>query len=304
MLSVKRSEIPLCGETARPDLSVKSRNAGKKIILFSLIVVAFSFSNCSEGGINLFSDQDEVNLGAQVDSEIRSNPAEFPIYSGDPYVKNYINSNIFIPILNSPEVKKRGIYNYNLELVQNDTTLNAFATPGGYVYVYTGLLKYLDTEAALAGVMGHEIAHAERRHATQRITAYYGISILLSLILGENPSQLAELVANLFTGLAFLANSRANEDESDDYSIRYLKSTKYYPGGVKFFFEKMRDDGLVSSKSSQILTFLSTHPDPVERIKSTDDRLTSQGIKVIPWTSNDADVFRGSYTTNIKNRLR
>jgi predicted Zn-dependent protease len=287
-----------------PIQSGKSRYAGKKVVLFLLIITVFSFSNCSESGINLFTDQDEVNLGAQVNSEIRSNPAEFPIYDRDPYLKNYINANIFIPILNSPEVKKRGIYNYNLELIDDDSTLNAFATPGGYVYVYTGLLKYLDSEAALAGVLGHEIAHAERRHATQRITAYYGISILLSLILGENPSQLAELVANLFTGLAFLANSRANEDESDDYSIRYLKSTKYYPGGVKFFFEKMRDDGLVSSGSSQILTFLSTHPDPVERIKSADQRLTSQGIKVIPWTSNDADVFRSSYKNNIKNRLR
>ncbi|MBM4176375.1 MAG: peptidase M48 [Ignavibacteria bacterium] len=276
----------------------------KKIIFFSLIITSLSFLSCSESGINLFSDQDEVNLGAQVDAEIRSNPAEFPIYTADPYVKNYINSNIFIPILNSPEVKKRGVYNYNLEIIKNDTTLNAFATPGGYVYLYTGILKYLDSEAALAGVLGHEIAHAERRHATQRITAYYGVSILLGLILGDNPTQLAELVANLFTGLAFLANSRANEDDSDDYSIRYLKSTKYYPGGVKFFFEKMRDDGLVSSGNSQILTFLSTHPDPVERIKSADDRLTSQGLKVIPWTSNDADVFRGSYTTNIKNRLR
>jgi len=276
----------------------------RKVLFSTFIVSVFYFSNCSESGINLFSDQDEVNFGAQVNTEIRSNPAEFPIYSRDPYVKNYISSNIFIPILNSPEVKKRGIYNYNLELIDDDSTLNAFATPGGYVYVYTGLLKYLDSEAALAGVLGHEIAHAERRHATQRITAYYGISILLSLILGENPSQLAELVANLFTGLAFLANSRANEDESDDYSIRYLKSTKYYPGGVKFFFEKMRDDGLVSSKSSQILTFLSTHPDPVERIKSADSRLASQGIKVIPWTSNDTDVFRSSYLTNIKNKFK
>ncbi|MFA7227707.1 MAG: M48 family metalloprotease, partial [Melioribacteraceae bacterium] len=174
----------------------------------------------------------------------------------------------------------------------------------GYVYVYTGLLKYLDSESALAGVIGHEIGHAERRHATQRMTGLYGLQILASLALGQNPSQLAEIAANLFTGLAVLANSRANEDESDDYSIKYLSSTRFYPGSVKFFFEKMRDDGKVSRGGQGIGTFLSTHPDPLARISSTEQRIKSMGLQVMSYKSTGKGIFRDEYKKNILARLK
>ncbi len=262
------------------------------------------FTGCAKWGLNIFSDTDEVNLGMQLDQEIRKNPKDYPIYSGDPSIKNYIINNIFNQILNSPEVKKKGVYKYQLELIQDDNTLNAFATPGGFVYVYTGILKYLDSESALAGVLAHEIAHAERRHATQNLTSYYGLSMLASLVLGENPSELAQIAANLLSGLTFLANSRAFEDEADDYSIKYLRATRFYPGGVKFFFEKMRDDKLIDTQPSKIKTFLSTHPDPIDRIKTAEARLRNLGIPIKDYKSNDPDIYRQSYLTNIKNKLR
>jgi len=274
----------------------------KSLISFTLIMLLFA--GCAKWGLNIFSEQDEVNLGMQLDQEIRKNPKDYPIYAGDPSVKNYIYQNIFLQILNSPEIKKRNIYKYQLELIQDDNTLNAFATPGGFVYIYTGILKYLDSEAALAGVLAHEIAHAERRHATQNLTSYYGISILASLVLGENPGEIAQIAANLFTGLTFLANSRAFEDEADDYSIKYLRSTRFYPGGVKFFFEKLRDDRLIDTQPSKIKTFLSTHPDPIDRIKTAETRLRNLGIPIKDYKSNDPDIFRQSYQANIKSKLK
>lgn len=274
----------------------------KKMRLFPVTLIALFVFACSSG-LNLFNDSDEVAMGMQFDKEIRENPKEYPIFHGNPSVKTYINSNIFQPILNSPEVKKSDTYAYQLEIIDNDSVLNAFAVPGGYVYVYTGILKYLDTEAALAGVIAHEIGHVERRHSTQRITNAYGLSILANLALGNNPSQIAEIVANMFSGLSLLANSRANEDESDEYSIKYLMSTKYYPGAVKFFFEKMRDDGKVSSSSSGLQTFLSTHPDPIERINSTNERLKAMGIEIRSYTSNGSGIYRAEYQKNIKAKL-
>lgn len=267
--------------------------------LFGLLLF---ITSCSTS-INIFTDNDEVNLGGHLDKEIRKNIKEYPIYDNEE-LKNYIDKNIFREILNSPEIKKRDVYNYKIEIIRNDSILNAFAIPGGYIYLYTGLLKYLDSEAALAGVIGHEIAHVERRHATRRITAYYGISIILSIVLGENPSQIAELAANLFTGLTLLANSRANEDESDVYSIKYLKATRFYPGAVKFFFEKLRDDGLISKGSSKLATFLSTHPDPIERISSTENRLRTMGIEVLNYKSDGKGIFRNEYKMNILSKLK
>lgn len=275
----------------------------KKNFQVILIVLILIIAACSTG-INIFSDQDEVNFGAQMDQEIRKTPKQYEIYKGDSSVKDYIDKNIFRTILASPEVAKKNVYKYQLEILQNDTTLNAFATPGGYVYVYTGLLKYLDSEAALAGVIGHEIAHAERRHATQRMTEMYGFQILASLALGQNPSQAAEIAANLVTGLTLLANSRANEDESDQFSVKYLASTKYYPGSVKFFFEKLRDDGKVAQRGSGIGTFLSTHPDPIARITSTDQRLQAQGLEIKNYKATGKGIYKDEYKKNILAKLK
>ena len=272
-----------------------------------MVSIAFTFfiSACSSLGINIFSDADEVSLGENVAAEINSDPKEYPIFRGDPSVKQYINDRIFNHILATKAIQKRTIYHYQLEIINRDDILNAFALPGGRVYVYTGLLKYLDSEAALAGVLGHEIAHAERRHATKRMTAQYGTAMLLSLVLGDNPNKYVEIDANLFVGLSLLSNSRSDEDESDKYSVDYLKETRYYPGGVKFFFEKLRDDGKVSSKSGGIETFLSTHPDPIARISTTDQRLREIGKEVFSYKNYAGQgVFRDEYQRNIVDKLR
>ncbi len=272
-----------------------------------IVSIAFTFfiSACSSLGLNIFSDADEVALGANVAAEIAADPQEYPVFRGDPSIKQYINDRIFNHILASKSVQKRSVYNYKLEIIDRPDILNAFALPGGNVYVYTGLLKYLDSEAALAGVIGHEIAHAERRHATKRMTAQYGTAMLISLVLGDNPNKYVEIAANLFAGLSLLANSRSDEDESDKFSIEYLKETRYYPGGVKFFFEKLRDDGKVSSASGGLETFLSTHPDPVARISTTDQRLREIGKEVFSYKNYAGQgVFRDEYKRNILDKLR
>jgi predicted Zn-dependent protease len=268
--------------------------------LFSMVII----SSCSgSGGFNMFSDSEDVKLGHDVSAEMLNNQNEYPVFRGDPSIKNYINQSIFQQILASSKIAKRNVYDYKIELIANDNTLNAFALPGGNVYIYTGLLKFLDSEAALAGILGHEIAHAEKRHATQRMTQYYGVEFLVGMVLGSQPSKIAEVASNLFVGLAFLANSRADEDESDKYSFEYLKDTRFYPGSVKFFFEEMRDAGLISSNSNKVATFLSSHPDPVNRIATTNQRLQSSGIVIKDWKSSDANLFKNEYASNIKNKL-
>ncbi len=277
----------------------------KRSVLYIIILIVMPvFVYSCESGINIFSQADEVQLGNELDAEIRNNPAEYPIYTANPAVKNYINQRLFSHILASSQITSKNVYNYRLEIIDQDDVLNAFALPGGSIYVYTGLLSYLDSEASLAGVIAHEIAHAEKRHATRRLTAYYGVSFLVSLLLGENPSQIAEIAANLFVGVAFLANSRSDENEADEYSYKYLKDTRYYPGGVKFFFEEMRDDGLISSQSNKIATFLSTHPDPIERIAEINGRLTTDGISVLTWQSSGEGIYRDEYIANIKSKLQ
>lgn len=254
----------------------------------SLLVSLGIFSSCEQS--NIFSDKDDVELGQEFDKEIKKNPKEFPMLEGSSALKDYVTG-IGKDILNSPKIKKKNIYPYNFQLV-HDTIINAFCTPGGFVYVYTGLMRFIDNEATLAGVVAHEIAHAERRHVTQRLTAYYGVSVLLSFILGGNPSFLAEIAANLFVGLAFLKNSRDDETEADYYSIQYLKSTKYYPGGITFFFDKIKEEQRKKGDNPGDLDrLLSTHPLPNDRIKFANSELN----KIKPKPDPTQGLFTDEY---------
>jgi predicted Zn-dependent protease len=199
--------------------------------LITLLVSALSFTCSGSLGVNLFPKTKDIELGKQIDAEIRKNPKEYPILQGRPEIKAYVEQ-IGKKILASPEIKNREIYAYQFEVIKDDSTVNAFCTPGGYVYVYTGLLKFLDNEATLAGVVAHEIAHAELRHATQSMTAQMGVEMLVAVVLGEKPSQAAQITANLTSGLSLLAYGRTEEKEADVYSIKYLQSTEYDPGSI------------------------------------------------------------------------
>jgi len=154
-------------------------------------------------------------------------------------------------------------------------------------------MKFLDNEATLAGVMGHEIAHAERRHVTQRITAAYGVNVLLSLILGGNPGFIAEIAANMFVGLAFLKNSREDEAEADYYSILYLRSTKYYPGAITFFFDKIKEEQKKKGQTPGSLErMLSDHPLPNDRIQAVNEQLNKINPKPDPTKGLFTDEYQ------------
>ena len=261
---------------------VRSRIAMLAVIAYTGVIVA-----C---GVNLYTDKDDVDLGAKLDQEIRSNPKEYPILQGRPEVKAYVSS-VIQKVLASPDVTKKAVYPYTLEIIADDKTVNAFCTPGGYIYVYTGLLKFLDNEAALAGVLGHEIAHAERRHATKRITAAYGVQALLGIVLGENPSMVAQIAGNLFSNLGFLKNSRDDEMESDNFSMLYLRSTDYYPGGIKYFFDKIGSSG--GSSASSLEKLFLTHP-------PSDDRANNVNARMREWnvpSPSESQLFSKQYAT-------
>lgn len=286
----------------------------KRLKLFFSFILIITLTACS-AGISLYSPQQQVEIGKQVDKEIRSNPKEYPIDQKDAAVKDYIDKKIFRPILESPAIKYRTVFPYQLEIIHNDSVINAFATPGGYVYVYTGLLKYIDSEAALAGVLAHEIAHAENEHSSKRMFDAQLLQTGSSLLLKENSPQLLKIGLSLGANGWLMKNSRSDEDQADKYSFDYLKSTRFYPGGVKFLFEKMKDDGAITSKEgsgknllSAVLKgaegFFASHPDPIERIEVTNKRIKDAGIQLKTYKDKDKDIFKAEYDKNIKKKLR
>jgi len=242
---------------------------------FSVYFIAISllFISCGDdGSVNIYTVEDDLALGQQLDTEIRANPDEYPLYNGEP-ASDYIQQMV-AEIAQSPLIKYRQIFAYKTQIVYNDSVVNAFCAPGGFIYVYTGLMKFLDNEASLAGVLAHEIAHAERRHATKRMTEAYGLSVLLSIVLGTNPGTVEQIGANLFSGLYLMKNSRDDEYESDEYSFRYLQTSKWYPGAIKYFFDKVKQN----EQSDFLSVLLRTHPLSQDRWDKIDEFLMENNI--------------------------
>lgn len=243
-------------------------------------------------GANIFSIDEDVQLGKQMDQQIRSNPAEYPILNNEAvrgYVQGVVNR-----IIQAPEIKYRGKFPYTVTILNDDRTINAFATPGGYIYVYTGLLKVIDNESTLAGVLGHEIAHAEERHSTKQMTTQLGTEALLSIALGNNPSQLAQIAANAGALLTSLAHSRADETDADTKSVGYLRSTPYYPGAIKSFFERMQQQAATTGGGGTP-EWLATHPSDARRVQNIDNLLAQYNI---PAPTNTAQM-QASYRSGI-----
>lgn len=210
---------------------------------------------CTEP-VNLFTVQDDMDLGAQLRDEIAANPAEYPLLDRAAYPQAYAHlDRIAFEVLDNGDVDHRDAFAWEFYLIDDDDTLNAFAAPGGYIYVYTGLIRFLDREDELAGVLGHEIAHSANRHTTQQLTRLYGVSVLLGVALGEDNQLLQDIAA----GLAGLSFSRDHEAEADLYSVLYLCETDYAANGAAGFFEALED--------AWVPEFLSTHPASSTRVE-------------------------------------
>ncbi|MBD3639299.1 MAG: M48 family metalloprotease [Crocinitomicaceae bacterium] len=211
------------------------------------------------GGFNLFPVEKDVELGAQVAKEIESKPEDFPILDSASNVQAYkYLYGVRDKILATGLVEHKDDFRWQIRIVNDDETLNAFCTPGGYIYFYTGIIKYLENEAQLAGVMGHEMAHADLRHSTRQMTKQFGVQLLLSAILGDE-SALSKITG----GLISLQFSRSHETEADQMSVSYLCPTHWPADGGAGFFEKIQESGSLRPPE-----FLSTHPSPENRIEN------------------------------------
>ncbi len=250
-------------------------------VLFIAITAGCSKDD-DDNTFNIFSVNDDIAFGNQLKAEISSDKATYPILDKNEYAAAYQHIyRIRDSILTHGDLIYADKFSWEVDIIHNDTILNAFCAPGGYICVYTGIIKFLDNEAQFAGVMGHEMAHADRRHSTDQLTKAYGIQLLLGIILGNNPNQLAGIAADLAAGVATLAFSRNAENESDEYSVKYLYPSAYDARGVGGFFQKI-------DASNYPPTFLSTHPHPDNRYQNIEQVWTDLG-------AHEGLVFEESY---------
>lgn len=234
------------------------------ILLFRCDMV----KKATKDGVNIFTIQQDRDFGAQVAAEIDGNPAQYPVLdsASNKEVYAYVYK-VRNNILNSGKVTHKDDFKWRVRIIKDDSTLNAFCTPGGYIYVYTGILKFLETEDQFAGVLGHEIGHADMRHSTRQMTKLYGVQVLLDLLAGDR-----KMLKEITTSIVGLKFSREHETEADQRSVEYLCPTPYNAAGGAGFFQKIEAMG--GSKQPE---FLSTHPNPANRIQHFHQAKTDLG---------------------------
>ncbi len=200
------------------------------------------------------SDQEEVNLGRQIDQQLKRQGVR--IYNRNPAITSYVNE-IGQRLAASSD---RPNLPYTFQVV-NDDSINAFATMGGFVYINTGLIEAAETEAELAGVIAHEIGHITGRHAINQMRD----AALASGIAGALEVDQDTLV-NLGVQLALqLPNSREAEYDADRRGFHNMGRAGYDTRGFVSFMKKLESQGGSPPE------FLSTHPNPGNRVNNLQD---------------------------------
>ncbi|MFD2999263.1 M48 family metalloprotease [Pontibacter toksunensis] len=268
----------------------------KNTFCLMAVLGMFMFSGCKDNDGVIFSIQDDIMLGQQVSEEVDSTyRAQGKLLERDSNASTqqaYQNlDRIVSRILSSGAVKYKQEFPWTVKIIRDDETLNAFATPGGHIYVFTGLLKYLEDEDHFAGVLAHEIAHADKRHSVKQLQRDYGIALLLSVALGNDPGVLQQIAAQLAGNLTGLKFGRDAETEADNASVEYLGGTDYYAcDGAAGFFIKLEQE----QQQPGVPEFLSTHPNPGNRIQNIQQLAAQKGCKTSSAPDTDFNQLKNA----------
>lgn len=257
---------------------------GLGFLLISLIILPVHASG-------LFSSvglKEELELGRKFNALVRS---QMPIIE-DPEVTGYIQALVD----QLAEAMPPQPFQFKASVVLNNA-VNAFAIPGGYVFVNTGLIMNMEHESELVGALAHELAHVTQRHIARRMERSQIVSVasilgaLASVFLGGGNSTGAVFAGSLAAGqTAMLSYSRADETEADQIGLQYAVKAGFKPQGMEEAFEKIRRKQWASGSSAP--EYLSTHPDIGERINEIHARVMTLPNDIQARLENDNRFHR------------
>jgi beta-barrel assembly-enhancing protease len=219
----------------------------------------------------MVSPEQENQIGLKLKTDLDTN--QHAVYMTDPEVVSYVQTVagkvIALGKHDRPDVT------WQVFVLDDRKTVNAFATPGGYLYVYRGLLEMCENEAELAAVMAHETGHVVARHAARSMVTAYGLDAMTSLAAGNNPGLLVQLTSSIAGKGVMLSHSRADETEADEYGARYASGAGYDPHAFATFFQRLQKS---EGSSPAILNYLSDHPATGDRITHINAYIASQHL--------------------------
>jgi beta-barrel assembly-enhancing protease len=239
---------------------------GMRVALMAAITWTFAIAPAQaqtqvKPGFNIFSVAQDAEIGAQSAAQV---DRQLPMVN-DAAVSRYVSALGAKLAAQAPGPR----FNYRFR-VANLSDVNAFALPGGYIYVHRGLIENSRSEGELAGVMAHEIAHVALRHPTNQVSKAYlaqaGIGILGGLLGGRSQSgtsQIVSAVGGFGLNTLFLKFSRTAESQADIAGAQIMARAGYDPNEMANFFTHMEETA--RGNPSKVAVFLSDHPAPADR---------------------------------------
>jgi predicted Zn-dependent protease len=260
----------------------------KKTIVSTLAAFTLSVLACAtnpatgEREFSLMSESQEIAIGQQSDQQVRQ---EMGVYD-DEGLQEYVST------LGQrlAAVSERPNLPWHFTVVDSPV-VNAFALPGGYIYLTRGILAYLNSEAEVAGVLGHEIGHVTARHSASQYSRATGAQ--LGLILGSIFVPAARPLSGLAEsalGLLFLRYGRDDELQADELGIRYSTRSGWDPSGVAGMLSTLDRIG-AQSEEERIPNWLSTHPAPADRVQRVQSAIQTARAEAPDSRTVNRDVF-------------
>jgi len=235
-----------------------------------------------EREVSLVSESQEIAMGNQTAEAARAAIGIYPDSGLQRYVRGLG--------LRLAAITERASLPWNFEVV-DDPEVNAFAAPGGKIFVTRGILTFIGSEAELVGVLGHEAGHVTARHTARQITRQqlFGVGLIAGSIVSSAIARNAGLVqAGL--GLMFLSYSRGDETQADELGFRYLNRLNYDPREMAETFATLERVGTLAG-GGRVPTWASTHPDPGDRKTKAEQRAASLPIDSLRRTTVNQDAY-------------
>jgi predicted Zn-dependent protease len=217
-------------------------------------------------GINFYSIEKEIALGKQMAQEIEKQAQIVK----DPEVAEYVNR-----LGQNLARNSDAIVPFTVKVIDSEE-VNAFALPGGFMFVNTGLIRAAQSEAELAGVLAHEIAHVAARHGTKQATRgqIADIASIPLIFLGGWAGYAIRQAAGFAVPMGFLKFSRGMEKQADTLGLEYMYKAGYDPTAFLDFFERL--ESLEKKKPGAIASVFSSHPPTKDRIKRAQKEIQNE----------------------------